>query len=258
MEFLKSKLQEQNQEETLSAEVSSQGEAKETPEKPYVRATQENQATNEPEEDEGEGHNVPYKRFKKVIESRNQLRSEIDYLKKEVEQLKSQPRQSDREFERSSKEAEDEYNRALEDLLDPSSSKVRNLEERLFQFEVAQEKVKLNDDLRVVREKYPEVPEQYVLQAILQDPNLDTLKVAEQYSLLFSQIEEQGVAKYLKKNGGTIQPQATKQVPQAPRRLNGTGGASVEQSGNFGGVGKPNNLKSAHKAVLDFLKKQSF
>jgi hypothetical protein len=258
MEILKGRLQEQNQEEQLSAELSNQGEKKETPEKPYVRATQENQATNEPEDTEEEGHSVPYKRFKKVIESRNQLRGEIDYLKKEVEQLKSTPRQSDREFDRSSREAEDEYNRALEDLLNPEGKKIKNLEERLFQFEVAQEKVKLNEDLRVIREKYPEVPEQFILQTILQDPNLDTMKVAEQYSLFLGQIEEQGVAKYLKNNSGTTQPQATKQVPAAPRRLNGTGGASVEQSGNFGGVAKPNNLKSAHKAVLDFLKKQSF
>lgn len=258
LETLKGRLQEQLQEENPSAEVSNQGQAEKTPEKPFVRATQESQATNEPEEEESEGHNVPYKRFKKVIESRNQLKGEIDYLKKEMEQLKSQPRQSDREFDRSSREAEDEYNKALEDLLDPSASKVRNLEDRLFQFEVAQEKVKLNDDLRKVRETYPDVPEQFVLQAILQDPTLDTLKVAEQYSLFLTQIEEQGIAKYLKNNGGAIQPQATKQVPQAPRRLNGTGGASVEQSGNFGGVSKPNNLKSAHKAVLDFLKKQSF
>lgn len=255
LEALKHRLHEQDQDQNLSAEVSNQGETKEpTTEKPYVRATQENQATND-EDDEGEGHNVPYKRFRKVIESRNQLRGEIDYLKKEVEQLKSTPRQTEREFERSSREVEDEYNKALEDLLDPSSSKVRNLEQRLFQFEVAQEKVKLNNDLAMVRQKYPDVPEQFVLQAILQDPNLDTLQVAEQYSMFLSQIEEQGIAKYLKNNGGNTQSQPTKNVPVAPRRLNGTGGATAEQNGSFGGVAKPKNLKTAHNAVLDFLKK---
>jgi len=255
LEAFKHRLHEQDQDQNLSAEVSNQGETKQTPEKPFVRETQEVQATKNDDEDEGEGHNVPYKRFKKVIESRNQMRGEIDYLKKEIEQLKSAPRQSEREFERSSREVEDEYNRALEDLLDPSGSKVRNLEQRLFQFEVAQEKVKLNNDLATIREKYPDVPEQFVLQAVLQDPNLDTLKVAEQYSLFLSQIEEQGIAKYLKNNGGNTQPQQTKNVPVAPRRLNGTGGATAEQNGSFGGVAKPKNLKTAHNAVLDFLKK---
>ena len=219
METLKNRLQEQQQEENLAAEASNQVETKEaTPEKPFVRATQENQATKSDDDDEGDGHNVPYKRFKKVIESRNQLRGEIDYLKKEIDQLKSAPRQSDREFERSSNAVEKEYEDALENLLNPEGKKVKDLEKRMFDFEVAQEKVKLNEDLKIVREKYPDVPEQFVLQAILQDPSLNTLQVAEQYSMFLGQIEEQGVAKYLKKNGGAIQPQATKQVPAVPKR----------------------------------------
>lgn len=245
----------QDASENSSAEPSPSQNVEATPEKPFVRATQENQATNEPEEDEGEGHAVPYKRFKKVIESRNQLRGEIDYLKKEVEQLKSSPRQSDREFERSSRAAEEDFDRALENLLNPEGTKIKNLEERLFQFEVAQEKVKLNDDLRVIREKFPEVPEQVVLQAILQDPTLDTLKVAEQYSLFFSQIEEQGVAKYLKNNGLAQNQTQQKVVPAVPKRLNGTGGATNTQQASFGGVQKPKDLKSAKLAVLDFLKR---
>jgi len=256
MENLKSRLQEQNQEESLSAEVSNQVETQEaTPEKPFVRETQENRATKNDEEDEGEGHNVPYKRFRKVIESRNQLKGEIDYLKKEIEQLKSSPRQSDRDFERSSNAVEKEYEDALENLLNPEGRKVKDLEKRMFDFEVAQEKVKLNEDLRVIREKYPDVPEQFVLQAILQDPSLNTLQVAEQYSLFLGQIEEQGIAKYLKKNGGSLPTQQTKQVPAAPKRLNGTGGASVEQQSSFGGVAKPKDIKSAKLAVLDFLKR---
>lgn len=225
-------------------------------EKPFVRETQEVRA--DQDDDEQEGHNVPYKRFKKVIESRNQLKGEIDYLKKEIEGLKS-TRQTDRQFERSVDETNEEFDRALENILNPEASKVRSLEERMFAFEVAQEKVKLNDDLRKVRENYPDVPEQYVLQAILQDPSLDTMKVAEQYSLFFSQIEEQGIAKYLKKNGGQTQPTTSqKSVPAVPKRLTGTGGASTDQASSFGGVKKPQNLKTAHNAVLDFLRKNPF
>lgn len=259
LEAFKTRLQESAEENNPSAEVASIPPTQEaTTEKPYVRETQGNRATEQQDDDEPEGHNVPYKRFKKVVESRNQLRSEIDYLKKEVEQLKTSPRQSDRDFERSSREVENEYERALENLLDPSASKVKDLEKRMFDFEVAQEKVKLNEDLRVVRERYPDVPEQYVLQAILQDPNLDTLQVAEQYSLFFAQIEEQGIAKYLKNNGGQMPQQTTKQVPAVPKRLNGGGGASVDQAGAFAGVKKPPNLKTAHNAVLEFLKKNPF
>ena len=167
MEMLKSRLQEQEPDQSLSAEISNQVQTQQaTPEKPFVRETQENRATERDEEDEGEGHNVPYKRFKRVIESRNQLRGEIDYLKKEIDQLKSAPRQSDREFERSSNAVEKEYEDALENLLNPEGKKVKDLEKRMFDFEVAQEKVKLNEDLKIVREKYPDVPEQFVLQAI--------------------------------------------------------------------------------------------
>lgn len=246
----------QDESENSSAEFSQSQKVEATPvEKPFVRETQERQEANEPEESDNEGHNVPYKRFKKVIESRNQLKGEIDYLKKEIEQLKSQPRQSDREFERSSNAIEREYEDALENLLDPSSSKVKDLEKRMFAFEVAQEKVKLNDDLRKVRETYPDVPEQFVLQAILQDPTLDTLKVAEQYSLFLGQIEEQGIAKYLKNNGSGQSQAQQKVVPAVPRRLNGTGGATNDQQASFGGVQKPKDLKSAKLAVLDFLKK---
>ena len=93
------------------------------------------------------------------------------------------------------------------------------------------------------------------LQAILQDPSLNTLQVAEQYSLFFNQIEEQGIAKYLKKNGGETQQSQTKSAPAVPKRLSGTSGATNDQSRYSGGVAKPNNLKTAHNAVLDFLKK---
>jgi len=256
MEALKTRLQEQNQEETSSAGTSNQVQTQEaTPEKPFVRETQENRAVQNDDDEETEGHNVPYKRFKKVIESRNQLKGEIDYLKKEIEQLKSAPRQSDRDFERSQVDAEREYEDALENLLNPEGKKVKDLEKRMFDFEVAQEKVKLNEELRTVRDKYPDVPEQIILQAILQDPNINTLQVAEQYSLFFAQIEEQGIAKYLKNNGGNTQSQQTKQAPAVPKRVGGTNGASVEQQNNYGGVAKPKNLKSAHQAVLEFLRK---
>lgn len=256
MEAFKQRLQEQSQEQTPSAEVSNQGQqAKATAEeKPFVRETQVNRQEDQ-DEDDNEGHNVPYKRFKKVIESRNQLRGEIDYLKKEIEAIKSTPRTTERDFERSQRDAEQEFDRALEDILNPDAKKVKSLEERMFAFEVAQEKVKLNNDLKIIREKFPDVPEQYVLQAVLQDPNLDTLQVAEQYSLFFNQIEEQGIAKYLKKNGGETQQSQTKSAPAVPKRLSGTSGATNDQSRYSGGVAKPNNLKTAHNAVLDFLKK---
>ena len=247
--------------ETTSAVEQDVSIPQKTEEKSYTREVQtQSQEAN----DEGDdGHAVPYKRFKKVIENRNQLRGEIDYLKKEIEQIKSSSSsretntRTDRDYERSIRQAEDEYNTALENLLDPSASKVKNLEQRMFAFEVAQEKVKLNEELKQIHDKYPEVPDQIILQAILKDPDVDAFKVAEQYSLFVSQIEEQGVARYLKSNGSST-PTPARTAPAVPQRFRGSSGATAESQNSFGGVDKPKDLRAAGSAVVQFLKNNPF
>lgn len=254
LEAFSQRLQQSSAEETTPAVEETEGLkeqdftnfAKSREEEQKVNATPANQLENNFDE-EKEGHSVPYKRFKKVIESRNALRSEIDGLKQQVEELKS-TRQTDNQFSKQVQQAEDDYEEALSNLLDPSASKVKDLEKRLFEFEVAQEKVKLNNELAYIRENYPEVPEQIILQAILKDSSVDALQVAEQYSLFVSQLEEQGVAKYLEREGSS-----KKQPPAVPTRLGGTGGGSDRSA--YGGVQKPQDFKSAKSAVIQFLKR---
>lgn len=256
MEAFKARISDET-EETTSAVAENVSIPEKTVAKPETRAVEASAQDADDETDEG--HNVPYKRFKKVIESRNQLRGEIDYLRKEIETIKSSSsnRTSEKDFERSARQAEEEYNTALENLLDPSASKVKDLEKRMFAFEVAQEKVKLNDELRQIHDKFPEVPDQIILQAILKDPDVDAFKVAEQYSLFVGQIEEQGIAKYLKTNGSSTQT-PSRSAPVAPRRLSGASGATAEGESNFGGVEKPKNLRAAGSAVVQFLKNNPF
>lgn len=197
---------------------------------------------------ETEGHNVPYKRFKKVIESRNALRGEIDELKQQLEEL-SASRSTDQEFSQQVQEAEEDYDEALANLLDPSAAQLKSLEKRMFEFEVAQEKVKLNQELANIREDFPDVPEQVILEAILKDSSVDAYQVAEQYSLFVGQIEEQGVAKYLERQGN--QPQAA--APAVPTRVGGQGGAT--NNNRYGGVERPKSIKTAKQAVIEFLNK---
>jgi hypothetical protein len=228
--------------------VSATGEEEE----PKTEETQEvSAAEQEPEE---EGHSVPYKRFKKVIESRNELKSEIAELRKQVDELRSMPKQTEKEFEKSYREAEQEYEDALQDLLDPSTKQLKSLEERMFQFEVAQEKVKLNQELASIRNDYPDVPEQLILEAIIKDSSVDARAVAEQYSLFITQVEEQGIARYVKQNGS--QQETTKAAPAVPKRLSGHSGATADRA-HFGGVEKPKTLKGAQAAVLQFLKRNN-
>ena len=89
--------------------------------------------------------------------------------------------------------------------------------------------------------------------AVLKDPSVNVLDVAEQYSLFISQIEEQGIAKYVSRNGVSTERPA-KVVPAVPTRVSGRSGAAADSESHFGGVEKPKTLKGAQAAVVQFLK----
>ena len=201
-------------------------------------ATQEASSGDSPaeEEEEPSGHRVPYNRFKKVIDARNEFKTEADKYKAQVEELEarlkshSAVQQVQQPVQQKASDDDDAW---LKDLLgeDSSSPKVdpsiETLSKRLHETEVHLARQQLEVEINAAVSKYPTATRDVLLHAVAQNPSASVEKVAEQYSSWIAQMEEAAVAKYLADNPqATAQQAATAtgtQKASAPPRPKGAG-----------------------------------
>ena len=196
---------------------------------------------------EESGHAVPYSRFQQVIHARNHLRDEHDVLKEQLAQLQAQISEKSPSKRQEKEEADDDW---LDDIWsddDPVMStepdgRYSSLEDKIYQLEVHKETLALQTELQQVSGVYPDVPEEVLLQAVIQDPDISVMDVAERYNAFVSQVEEQAIARYTSEN--KVAPPAA-----PPRPASAGSGMSA-----FGGTKKPRTLDDAKKATLAYLK----
>lgn len=200
-----------------------------------------------------EEHSVPYSRFKSVIDARNDLRNRNDELERQLQSLQSQTlneptgqrsNEFDNTYEAWDKEFQSLYG---EPEQDEYSKRFQTLESRLEEFEVYQETQKLERELAYVSERYPEVPREALLTAVVNDPTTNVLDVAERYNTFVAGVREAAIADYLKTNGVKQQelpPAVPPRVSPAPNSQQPTG---------FGDQQKPRNLNEARDALFNFL-----
>ena len=207
-----------------------------------------------PSASEEEGHAVPYSRFKSVITARNELRQRTDYLESQLKDLEEQLNAS-KTATQSRSAFEDLYgnfmNQSEPVYEDENASKLRRFEQVAEQFEVFQAKQQLEQELAVAAQKFPDVPRDVLLTAVVQNPSTDIMDIAERYNTFVSAVREDAIAQYTKANGG-IRP-----APAAPPRV---GSASVaRQNVGFGeSQSSPKTLNQAKEYLVDYLRQNGW
>lgn len=199
----------------------------------------------EDSEEEDHPHNVPYNRFKDVIEQRNELRDAQKQYEAQMEELRAQ---MDRLSSGSPPPAEevDSYD-SYEDSDGIDWMKwQKNVESRFEEYESQIARESLERDMAMVQERFPEVPQNAVLQAIALDGNTDAMDFAQEYSQFIQEVQEAGIARFRKEQG----PSKAEAKPRAKSR------SSSNSTGDSGAVSKPMTLEDTHAAVVRALKGQ--
>jgi hypothetical protein len=196
-------------------------------------------------DDVDSGHRVPYKRFKSVLEARNEFRdratgttSENEKLRMQIEELQTRIASSPatsappEKIAPPSDDAGDWIDRLLagDDTPQPQQAAVaspdgvlkhglKDLEARLQNMELAAAETTLATEVKAAIEKYPVIEEGVLYQAIAQNPGTPAMTIAENYNTWRSEVEESAIAAYLKAQGDG--------KPQAAPRPKSSGSAGV-------------------------------
>jgi len=215
-----------------------------------VKQTTSSEVKNENGADEG--HSVPYSRFKSVNESKKELSKKVADYERELNELREKAkswetsRQTEEKKVQTRKEPE-----TFEDLFkdddNTEDDRYQSFDSRLRTFEQKQATVELEREISDVEKRFPRVPKEVLLQAVIQNPSIQLQQVALAYDSWAAEIEQKAIDEYLKTT-------KTNMAPQAPRRPSSqvTGGSTsvVPQ-------GKMNNQQRAN-AAGEFLKKSGF
>ena len=179
------------------------------------------------EEEVPSGHRVPYNRFKKVIDARNEFKTEADKLKAQVTELQERAKaysaQPQVQPPVQQKEPETDDEAWLKNLLgeeQPSERKadpaLDALSKRLQETEVRFARQELEAEITQAVAKYPTATRELILHAVSQDPSLSAEQVAEQYSSWLAKTEEAAISRYLTDNP-TAQAAMEKKADAPPR-----------------------------------------
>lgn len=208
----------------------------------HVEATE---AEDYEEEEEESGHAVPYSRFRQVNERRKNLQEQIAARDRQLEELQAQLNQRAQQAatpEQPSYEYEpDEYEEA-----DPDSwaAKFKQLEESNQDLQVKMAHMDLQTEIAIATTEYPNVPENYIWEAIAQNGHLSALEVAEQYNHFVSEVEEAAIARYLESQKAEAAP---KNVPPRPSSQQTAGMEHLAE------VAAPKTMDEARQAMLMYL-----
>ena len=216
-------------------------EQEESPQEQDFSTTEDKSSPSNDENDEG--HSIPYNRFKSVIEARNKFKTEKGELERQLAELQAKLETKEtapRELE----EEDDWFDSIFDEDKEPDQSDDRysSLERRIQSFEEERGRHQLNAELQVALVQYPDVPEHVLLQAVIKDPSTDMLDVAEQWSTWMSSVKEDAINSYLKEQKAA--------APATPRRPSPTSGRMQATQK------KQHTLADARRLALEAWKKQ--
>lgn len=229
------------QDDTVNAEVQVKDEV-------VVEDSEENKTS----------HQVPYKRFKSVLDARNEFKSQADAHKEELVKLQNQisslkdqqAATPDKPETISAESNEDDW---LDNWLDDDSgeagskaweTKAQDLDKRIARFEFQQARVQLDKDVADAMSKHPNVPKQLLLQSVIQNPSVDLTVVAEHYASFVAGIEEKAIENYSQ--------EATPSVAPRPRSTSSSKTSNVLADGQK----KPRTFADAAVAMRNYLQSQ--
>lgn len=240
-----------NGEINLQPEVEAQAE---TPEpQPQTDANTEESST--PEQNEDSGHAVPYSRFKSVIEARNELRDRTSALESQLAELQTQLESRSSQPQHQPVQREEEFFNLDDfdlDAPDPYEQRFQTYEQRIYEMEVANEQVKLDREINMAQQRFPDVGRDMLLQAVINDPDSDVMDVAERYSTFVNGLREQAIAEYLQTNPQASAPPVVR--PDAPPVVRVAGSSQAGKVPGSNTEKSPRNLDEARNSLFDYLK----
>lgn len=189
--------------------------------------------------EEKEQHSVPYKRFQEVNASKKELRAKATKLERELEEARKELERA-----RSAKPApqKDTFYEDLERQIaaEDEDPRYSSIEKRMAAYEEKVAAAELDAEIRQAKKLYPDVPEEVMLQAVINDSNVSLVEVAKEWSQFVAEIEERALSK-----AGVSRQSA----PVAPKRPQGaTGGAAPTASA------RPRTMADAKAAALAYFK----
>jgi len=239
-----------------------------------VEAASQEETPVESFDDVEAGHRVPYKRFKSVLEARNEFRDrakghtdENSKLRAQIEELQGKIASNQAAATPPEKPAPptDDAGDWIDRLLagdDPTQPQVaaavspdgtlkhglKDLEARLQSMELAAAEKALSSEVEAAIEKYPVIEEGVLYQAIAQNPGTPAMVIAENYNTWRSEVEEAAISRYLEgQAAGDGAPQA------APRpKASGSAGPTAPAPDT-----QPKSMAEARESLREYLAKHN-
>lgn len=188
---------------------------------PYVEGQEEEVADDGAEyeeETDPTGHAVPYSRFSKVISDRNGYAEQAEQGQNRIADLEQQLSQLKNLKELMGNQQQDQYDGYNEP---EEVSEVEGLRRSMMEISEQQQYSKIEQELSQIESLFPNVPTDMLLQAVIDDPNVDMTELAGAYSTHIAELEETAIARYLEEQGAGSANQGV------PPEIGHTGGQSL-------------------------------
>ena len=187
-----------------------------------------------------EGHRVPYDRFKQINDRRHALQSELEQREQYIANLEKKLSQKP---EPPAPESYDQNDFSFGEESDDSD--IAYLRQQTQEMQVKFATMELEREVGIATQEYPNVPEEYIWDALAQDGNQNASDVAARYSHWVAGVEEAAIARYLEEqqSGGEVA-----NAPPRPSRKQKSKSSSPDEEW------RPKNTDEAREAMLEYLR----
>ena len=231
-------------EELESQSVEEESEASDEFEEEEEETSVEAAADDDDEYEPEEGHRVPYDRFKQINERRHALQSELEQREQYIADLErklSQKPEPPKQEQESGYYDENDFSVFDGDQTDD----IAYLRQQTQEMQVKFATMELEREVGIATQEFPNVPEEYIWDALAQDGNQNASDVAARYSHWVAGVEEAAIARYLdeQQSGGGVA-----NAPPRPSRKQKSKSSSPDEEW------RPKNTDEAREAMLEYLR----
>lgn len=200
-------------------------------------------ADDEEELEVEEGHRVPYQRFKQINDRRHALQSELEAREQRIAELEQ--RLSQRVPPPKQESTYDQDDLSFFDAEEGEPDDIAFLKQQTQEMQIKFATMELEREVSIATHEYPNVPEEYIWDALAQDGNQNASEVAARYSDWVAGVEEAAIARYLQESqsGGGVA-----NAPPRPSRKQTASSSSQEEEW------QPKNMDEAREAMLAYLR----
>lgn len=232
---------EEEPEEFESQSVEEEPEASDELEEEEEETSVEASADDDDEYEPEEGHRVPYDRFKQINDRRHALQSELEQREQLIADLERRLSQQPEPPKQESTYDQNDFSFGEEE----PDSDIAYLRQQTQEMQVKFATMELEREVGAATQEYPNVPEEYIWDALAQDGTQNASDVAARYSHWVAGVEEAAIARYLQESqsGGEVAD-----APPRPSRKQKSKSSSRDEEW------RPRNTDEAREAMIEYLR----